>query len=113
MFTFVSILLAALCLVPAAAKLSAQPATQASAAHFGVDWPRYRLIGVAELAAAVGILAGLAWHPLGIAAATGMAVLLVGALVAHGRAGDGPKDMTPAVVVLLATIVYLAVALAG
>ena len=113
MFTFVSILLAALCLVPATAKLSAQPAMQTSAAHFGIDWPRYRLIGVAEVAAVVGILAGLAWHPLGIAAATGMAVLLVGALVMHRRAGDGPKDMTAAVVVLLVTIVYLAVAVAG
>ena len=113
MFTFVSILLAVLCLLPSAAKLSAQPAMRASAAHFGIDWPRYRLIGVAELAAVVGILAGLAWHPLGIAAATGMAVLLVGALVMHRRAGDSPREAAPAVVVLLVTIVYLAVAFAG
>jgi hypothetical protein len=36
-----------------------------SAEHFGIPWQRYRLIGVAELAAAVGVLAGLHWPPLG------------------------------------------------
>ncbi|MGZ6268090.1 MAG: DoxX family protein [Candidatus Limnocylindrales bacterium] len=111
MFTTVSILLAALCLLPSAAKLSAQPAMQASAEHFGVEWPRYRLIGVAELAAGFGILAGLAWPPIGVAAAAGMAVLLAGALVMHARAGDSAKEMAPALVILLVTIGYLAVAL--
>jgi DoxX-like family len=75
LFTTFSILLAALCLMPSFAKLSAQPAMQASADHFGIEWPRYRLIGVAELVAAIGLLAGLAWHPLGVATtkATGKA----------------------------------------
>ncbi len=112
MFTFVSILLAALCLLPSAAKLSAQPAMQASADHFGIEWPRYRLIGVAELAAAVGILGGLVWPPLGVAAALGMAALILGALVMHRRADDSPKDMAPALLILVVSIVYLAVALA-
>lgn len=112
MFTALSILLAALCLVPAFAKLSAQPAMQASADHFDIDWPRYRLIGVAELAAAFGLLAGLVWHQLGVAAAVGMAVLTTGALAAHLRAGDSLKHMSSALVVLLVTIAYLAVALA-
>ena len=88
MFVALSVLLAALCLVPSVAKLSAAPAMQASADHFGIDWPQYRLIGVAEFAAAAGILAGLVWPPLGVAAATGMAALLTGALVMHRRAGD-------------------------
>jgi hypothetical protein len=39
MFTTLSILLAALCLLPSAAKLTAQPAMQASADHFGIDGP--------------------------------------------------------------------------
>jgi hypothetical protein len=112
MFTTLSILLAALCLLPSTAKLTAQPAMQASAEHFGIEWPRYRLIGVAELAAAFGILAGLIWHPLGVAAAAGMTALLAGAIVMHARAGDSPKAMAPALVSLLVTIAYLAVALA-
>jgi hypothetical protein len=69
-----------------------------SAAHFGIPWPRYRLIGVAELAAAAGILIGLWWHPLGVAAAAGMALLLAGALITHRRAGDSAKEMASALV---------------
>ena len=40
MFTILSLLLAALCLMPSFAKLSAQPAMVASADHFGIEWPR-------------------------------------------------------------------------
>jgi hypothetical protein len=60
-----------------------------SAAHFGIPWSRYRLIGAAELAAAAGVMIGLWWHPLGVAAAAGMALLLIGALITHRRAEDG------------------------
>lgn len=110
MFVAVSIVLALLCLLPALAKLSGHVRMRQSAQHFGIAWPRYRLIGVAELAAAVGILAGLRVRPLGIAAAVGMVVLLIGALIAHTRAGDAAKEQAPAGVALLAAITYLAVA---
>jgi ABC-type transport system involved in cytochrome c biogenesis permease subunit len=84
---------------------------QQSAAHFGIPWSRYRLIGVAELAAAAGILTGLWWHPLGVAAAAGMALLLLGAVITHRKAADSAKEMAAALVALLLTLAYLAVAL--
>jgi len=111
MFVTISLLLAAACLLPAAAKLTGQPRMQESAAHFGIPWPRYRLIGVAELAAAAGILTGLWWHPLGVAAAAGMTLLLVGAIITHRKAADSAKEMAPALVALLLTLAYLAIAL--
>jgi uncharacterized membrane protein YphA (DoxX/SURF4 family) len=111
MLTIVSLLLAALCLLPAAGKLLGHPKMRQSAEHFGIGWPRYRLIGVAELAAAAGILIGLWWHPLGLAAAAGMALLLLGALVTHRRAGDSAKEMASALVALAVTVAYLAIAL--
>jgi uncharacterized membrane protein YphA (DoxX/SURF4 family) len=111
MFITVSLLLAALCLLPAAGKLAGHPKMRQSAGHFGILWPRYRLIGVAELAAAAGILIGLWWHPLGIAAAAGMALLLLGALITHRRAGDSAKEMAPALLALAVTVAYLAIAL--
>ena len=111
MFVTVSLLLAAACLLPAAAKLAGHPRCGESAARFGIPWPRYRLIGVAELAAAAGVLVGLWWHPLGLAAAAGMALLLLGALITHRRAADGGKEMAPALLALAITIAYLAVAL--
>ncbi len=111
MFVTMSLLLAAACLLPAAGKLTGQSKMRQSAAHFGIPWPRYRLIGAAELAAAAGILAGLWWQPLGVAAAAGMALLLLGALVTHRRAADSGKEMAPALFALAITLAYLAIAL--
>jgi len=92
MFVTISLLLAAACLLPAAGKLTGQPRMRKSAAHFGIPWPRYRLIGAAELAAAAGILIGLWWHPLGLAAVAGVALLCSAPSsptrrqpIAHGR----------------------------
>ena len=108
MFVTVSLLLATACLVPAAAKLLSHPKMRHAAAHFGIPWPRYQLIGAAELAAACGIIIGLWWHPLGLAAAAGMALLLLGAVITHRRAADSGKEMAPALLALAITITYLA-----
>jgi uncharacterized membrane protein YphA (DoxX/SURF4 family) len=113
MFFTISLLLAVACLLPAAGKLMGQPRMRQSAAHFGIPWPRYRLIGVAELAAAAGILIGLWWHPLGLAAAAGMAPLLLGAIITHRKAADSAKEMAPALLALLLTLAYLTIALTG
>jgi uncharacterized membrane protein YphA (DoxX/SURF4 family) len=110
-FVTISLLLAAACLLPAAGKLTGQPKMRQSAAHFGIPWPRYRLIGAAEAAAAAGILIGLWWHPLGVAAAAGMALLLLGAVITHRRAGDTGKEAAPALIALALTLAYLAIAL--
>jgi uncharacterized membrane protein YphA (DoxX/SURF4 family) len=110
-FVTISLLLAVACLLPAAAKLLSHPKMRHSAARFGIPWPRYQLIGVAELAAAAGVLIGLWWHPLGVAAATGMALLLVGALITHRRAADGGKEMAPTLIALALSLAYLAIAL--
>jgi DoxX-like family len=108
MFAALSVLLLIGCLLPAIAKLAGHRRMRESARHFRISWSRYRLIGVAELAAASGVLAGLWWHPLGLAAAIGMAFLLVGALIAHRRAGDHGKETAPALITLLIAIGYIA-----
>lgn len=82
-----------------------------SAAHFGIPWNRYRLIGAAELAAATGTLIGLWWHPLGVAAGAGMALLLLGAVITHRRAAHSRKETAPALLTLAITVAYLAIAL--
>ena len=113
MFVAVSLLLAAACLLPAAGKLLGHPKMRQSAARFGIRWRHYRLIGAAELAAATGILFGLWWHPLGLAAAAGMALLLFGAVITHRRAADGGKEMAPALLALAIAVAYLAIALSS
>jgi hypothetical protein len=111
MFAALSVLLLIGCLLPATAKLAGHSRMRESAQHFRIPWPHYRLIGVAELAAAAGVLAGLWWHLLGLAAGAGMALLLVGALVAHRRAGDHGKEIAPALITLLIAVAYLIAAL--
>jgi len=111
MFLALSLLLALACLGPAGAKLAGAPGVQASATHFGIPWNRYRLISVPELAAAIGVLAGLRIHALGVAAAFGMALLLLAALVAHRKAQDNIAAMAPALTAVVITVAYLAVAL--
>ena len=111
MFLVLSLLLALACMGPASAKLAGAPAVRESAAHFGIPWNRYRLISVPELAAAIGVVAGLRLHALGVAAACGMAILLIAALIAHRRARDSIATMAPALAAFAVTAGYLAVAL--
>ena len=113
MFLALSLLLAAACVMPGLAKLLGHPKMRKAAAHFRIPWPSYRLIGVAELAAAAGVLAGLWWHLLGVAAAAGMVFLLIGAMLTHRRAGDGAKEAAAAWVALAITVPYLTTALIG
>jgi len=47
-----------------------------------------RLIGLAEVAAAAGLVVGIWWQPLGIAAAIGLAVVMIGAVRYHVKWGD-------------------------
>ncbi len=111
MFLALSLLLALACIGPASAKLAGAPAVRESAAHFGIPWNRYRLISVPELAGAIGVLAGLQVHAVGVAAACGMAILLIAALIAHRRARDSIATMAPALAAFAVTAGYLAVAL--
>ena len=100
-------LLAALCLRPWAASLPVSPPCRppptTSASTLPLPDDRR-----SQLAAASGILAGLA--PFGVAAATGGGGPLVGVLVMHGRACDGVKEMAPTLVILLVRIVNVVVA---
>jgi uncharacterized membrane protein YphA (DoxX/SURF4 family) len=112
-FVAVSLLLSTACLLPAAAKLLGHPKMRQSAARFGIPWRKYQLIGAAELAAAAGVLIGLWWHPLGIAAAAGMVLLLLGAVITHRRAADSGKEIAPALLSLAITLAYLAISLGG
>ncbi|HYO83088.1 MAG TPA: DoxX family protein [Bryobacteraceae bacterium] len=54
----------------------------------GVPLQWFPFLAALEFAAAAGLLLGIKWAPLGIAAAAGMALYFVGAIVAHARAND-------------------------
>ncbi len=60
------------------------------------------VIALFEIAAVVGLLIGLSFRPLGIAAAGGLTALMVGAVGYHVRAGDKAGSAPAAVLALLA-----------
>jgi hypothetical protein len=66
--------------------------------HLGVQPVQWRLIGLLELAGVAGVLVGLVWPPIGVAAAIGLALLVLGAIVFHIRASDSVADTAPAVI---------------
>ncbi|MGW2572121.1 DoxX family protein [Streptomyces sp. NPDC001537] len=88
------------------AKLAATPVMRQAAAHLGMTVGLLRVVGALELAGVAGLLTGLAWMPLGVAAATGLALLMVGAAVVHLRLGDPLPRAAPAVVMALISLTY-------
>ncbi|OBJ12639.1 hypothetical protein A5624_10295 [Mycobacterium sp. 1482292.6] len=111
-YTIVTIALSVSFLVFGIAKLLRVPAMRNLAEHVNFSVNSYVLIGMLELAAAAGLLIGFAYRPLGIAAAGGLFLLMLGAIVVLVRNGDKPKDWAPALVfgVLSAATAGLAIA---
>ena len=94
----VTLLLAALFTFAASIKLLGVSQSLAIRDHLGVKPLQWRLIGALELAGVAGALVGLAWPPIGIAAAVGLALLSIGAVAFHLRASDRVAEMAPAVI---------------
>jgi hypothetical protein len=89
------------------AKLVAVPAMRAKAAHVGFSVTAYRRIGLLEVLGVVGLLIGAFVPVIGALAAAGLLMLLGGAVVAHLRNGDGPRELAPALVLGLVTLTFL------
>jgi hypothetical protein len=94
----VTVLLAGLFGFSSTIKLFGVPRSLAIRDHLGISPTRWRVIGLLELAGVIGVLVGLAWAPIGVAAAVGLALLVVGAIAFHVRASDSLADTAPAVV---------------
>lgn len=90
-------------------KVTGQPAMRESAEHFSIAWSRYRLIGFAELVVAMGIVLGIWFNGLGLAAGLAVVALMLGALGFHVRFRDAAKAMVPALLALAAAGGFVAV----
>jgi len=93
------------------AKVAASPAMRARAEHVGFSVDAYRRIGILEILAVLGILAGVAVPLIGALAATGLVVLLGGAVTTHLRNRDGWRELAPAVVLGLVAVAFVIVVL--
>ncbi|WP_144751505.1 DoxX family protein [Curtobacterium pusillum] len=90
-------------------KLIRNPRIVASMEKVHVTPPQMIVLGLLEVAATVGLVVGLWWTPLAIAAAIGSVVYFAGAVVAHLRAHD--RDLQGAVVLLALSVATLVVLL--
>jgi DoxX-like family len=98
----VSALLAAALAYSAAMKLSHRPDVVRSYAAVGVPEDKLNALATLLLAGAAGLLLGLAWAPVGIAAAACLVVYFVVAIGFHIRLGQARTLPTPVVIVVLA-----------
>jgi hypothetical protein len=103
------VVLAALFALLAAAKFVPVAAMRTAATHLGYTTGQYRLIGMAELAAAIGVVIGLKVAGIGIAAAVGLVLLMLGAARAHLVHRDSPAHVAVPVVVGAVATAYLLV----
>ena len=65
----------------------------------GVPLKFFPLLAACEFAGAAGLLIGIFWAPLGVAASIGLIVYFVGAVLSHVRVGDF-KGTGPATFIL-------------
>jgi hypothetical protein len=98
----VSVLLAALLGFTAARKLTHRPEIVATYTRVGVPEDKLDHLAGILILGAVGLIAGLAWTPLGVAAAAALVAYFALAIGAHIRARDLANLPTPVLMALLA-----------
>jgi hypothetical protein len=102
-----SVLLAVAFLGAGGAKLAGAQQMRDAAQHVGFSFRSYQGIGALEAAGGVGLLIGLAWAPLAIAAAAGLTILMIGAVAVHLRAKDSVAQFGPAALLAVLAAVTL------
>lgn len=93
-------------------KLLQLSAVRKNAEHLGVDVGLHRMIGVAEVAAAVGLGVGIAYPPLAVATGVAVCLLMCGAIGYHIKAGDKVSVMLPAILTAVVAVVVALLAAA-
>jgi DoxX-like family len=100
----VSVLLGVTLLASAAAKLTRATRVVDSLTGIGVPIGWFPWLAGAEIAGGIGLIVGLAVGPLGVAAAIGVVLYFIGAVIAHLRAKDYKGVSTPAVLLVVAIV---------
>ncbi|MFP3987960.1 DoxX family protein [Streptomyces sp. E11-3] len=100
----VSALLAAVLTGSALMKLSHRPSVVETYAKLGVPESRLNALATLLIAGAAGLVVGLFWEPIGIAAAICLVLYFFGAMGFHIRADDFKSLPVPASLTILAAV---------
>jgi len=104
----VTVILALAALASASGKLRKSPPVVETLTRVGVKANQIPVLAVLEILGAAGILIGLGVQALGIAAAAGLVLYFLGAVVAHLKVKDPAAALAPALglsVVAIATLI--------
>lgn len=80
--------------------------------RFGYSATTYRLVGLSEIAAVIGIIVGLIWRKvewISVGAGIGICSLMIGALITHARVEDEAKETIPAFVMFALSVAFMIV----
>jgi len=108
----VTVLTALLFLGAAWVKFTGEEHAMQTRDRLGFQPGAYRMIGVLEVAGALGALVGLAVRPLGIAALAGLVLVAIGACAAQVRLHNPPSEARLAVLALVLSVSALALQIA-
>lgn len=108
----VTVLTAVMFLGAAWVKFKEQDHAMETRDRLGISPGSYRLIGVVEVAGAIGALAGLALPLLGIAALAGLVLVSIGACAAQVRLRNPLPDAAPAILALTLSVAALGLQIA-
>jgi hypothetical protein len=97
----VSLLLASVLIYSALRKLSHEPEVVQTYVRVGVPEHKLNQLAAILLAGAVGLIAGLFWPPIGVAAASALVVYFLLAVGAHIGARDIAHASTPVAIELI------------
>lgn len=109
----VSCVLAVALLGSGIAKLTGNTGQADLMAEVGFPAERMWMLGACTVAGGIGLLAGLFWWPVGVAAAVGSAAYFVGALAFHLRSGGMNQSMTGAAALTVLSIAALVLRIAS
>jgi hypothetical protein len=102
-YAVIAILLAPALIMSAYTKLTRnERVVQTFTGQLGVPLGLYPFMAACEIAGAAGLIIGLWCGPLGIAAAVGLVLYFVGAIVTHLRKGDFKGVLSPLVILIIA-----------
>ncbi|MGH2978844.1 MAG: DoxX family protein [Solirubrobacterales bacterium] len=102
-----SVLLAALLAFSAIRKLTHQERIVQGYLRAGVPEDKLDYLAIILLAGAAGLVLGLFWAPIGVAAAIGVICYFLVAVAFHIRADDAENLPTPLVIALIATLALI------
>ncbi|NNH69977.1 DoxX family protein [Nocardia uniformis] len=99
-YIVLAILLSVILVISGRAKLIKDEEITSTMVRLGVPLNWFPILAGLEFAGAVGLLAGIAYRPLGIAAGIGVVLYFLGAVISHLRAADIQGSPVPTVLAL-------------